>query len=180
MGLNAAVPRSLVRTSGTNGVDRCASATWRFGAVELADGSYALDITAVASSSAGMTNVEVSACDRLHFTTFANTEGISPGTYRFFNFALSDVTTNQVGTVVVSGRYDGERTDGNNHTLNIYHDHPWSVSIEGGAGRYTTVTCEYSRAISTLNQHRFRDPALGCTWQICVTNGSFFAEVVAE
>ena len=170
------VVRSLVRTDGTNGTARCASSTWRFGVLDLNDGSHGLDITATATN--GTVGV-------------ISASGGGPGAgvtyvynansyyyYAFENFRAGSVVTNSQYSVTVNGLYD-YRHKPNYSTVNFYSNQTWSVTLNTSAGAYETTTNEYLRVINTLDHHRFYDPGLRCTWEIAVTNGCFFAEQVS-
>ena len=170
------VSRTLLRTDGTSGVDRCASATWRVAVLELDDGSYGLDIAAtvtngtvgVASASGGGPGAGVTYVYNAYNNNY----------YAFENFRADSVVTNSQYSVTVNGLYDYHHKSGYS-TVNFYSNQTWSVTLTSSAGAYETTTNEYLRVINTLDHHRFYDPGLRCTWEIAVTNGCFFAEQVS-
>lgn len=170
------VSRTLLRTDGTSGTARCASATWRVGVVELDDGSYGLDITAtvtngtvgVASASGGGPGAGVTYVYNAYNNYY----------YAFENFRADSVVTNSQYSVTVNGLYDYRHKSGYS-TVNFYSNQTWSVTLTSSAGAYETSTNEYLRVINSLDHHRYYDPGLRCTWEIAVTNGCFFAEQIS-
>ena len=166
------VVRSLVRTDGTNGVDRCSSATWRVAVLELDDGSYGLDITASATNGT-VSIVSVSGGGPGASIAYGNANYYQQH-YIFRNFRPS-----QTAGSTVYGLYDYAHKPIYSSNYTTYSNQTWSVTLGSSASAYVTVTNEYLRVINTLDHHRFYDPGLRCTWEIAVTNGCFFAEQVS-
>ena len=170
------VSRRLVRTDGATGADRCASATWRVGVVELNDGSYGLDVTAtvtngtvgVSSASGGGPGADVTYVYNAYYNYY----------YSFKNFRVGSVVTNSQYSVTVNGLYDYRHKSGYN-TSNFYSNQTWSVTVNSSAGAYATTTNEYLRVINGATKDLYWDGALGVTWRIGVTNGSFYSEAVS-
>ena len=164
------VVRSFVRTDGTNGVDRCASATWRIGVIDLNDGTHGLDITAT-TTNGSVSIVSASGGGIGAKIAYGNT-GYYQQHYIFRNFRVS-----QAAGSTVSGLYDYEEKPPRSSNYTTYSNQTWSVTLSPGS--YSTTTNEYLRVINTIDHHRYYDPGLGCTWEISVTNGCFFAEQVS-
>lgn len=166
----AHVTRTLVRTDGAAAPDRCASATWRVGVLGLDDGSYGLDITAT-TTNGSVSIVSASGGGIGAKIAYGNT-GYYQQHYIFRNFRVS-----QAAGSTVSGLYDYEAKPPSSYNYTTYSNQTWSVTLSPGS--YSTTTNEYLRVINTIDHHRYYDPGLGCTWEISVTNGCFFAEQVS-
>lgn len=159
------VNRRFVRSEGTNGTERCLASVWdvvvRFGDVDVVLGSVTV------TNGIGVTS----------FSLTMPESGATFWTYSSSYYAYDLRVTSQSGI------------PGPNPTINLAYSYRngystvytgyATIRLGTSSNSYTIVEPEYFRVVGTNIQHMFWDEGMKCTWNVAVTNGSFFAEIAS-
>ena len=176
----------LTQTEGTNGTERCATATWNSVLVPTGEQSAIDDPDACAYAirfsidfQDGLSDVSVLP-RRLLAPVVYNDGAYYETLYTMSDFSAEvESATNSSATVkcryACRARY---RPSVSSYTPVTYTN--WfTVAISNPSGAYTEITKEYGRVITSNTRNLFWDPSLHATWRIDVTNGCFFSEIVS-
>lgn len=155
--------RVFVKSSGTNGIDRCKSSVWnivfRFTDLDIEIG----DVTI--TNGIGIASL---------------TPRIPAGNFYYKNdkeygwgLEVSSMSQLPSSSVKIGLTYKYRDYYNKTYTNNA------SITLTAPLNSYTLVTPDYYRNIGGENHHMFWDEAMKCTWSVAVSNGSFFAEVVS-
>lgn len=154
--------RNFLRSSGTNNTDRCLSSEWDL-VVRVADVDVVL--CTVVSNGLGVTSI---------------TPSVPSGTfwYESKNLHAQDLAISSISTLPSTSP-----------TINISYTYNWNTSVKGEGifsirlnapnNSYTMLELPYFRNVGGENHHMYWDEAMKCTWNVAVSNGSFFAEIVS-
>lgn len=155
--------RNFLRSSGTNNTDRCLSSVWDL-VVRIVDVDLVLG-TVVVSNGYGVTSI---------------TPSVPSGTFWYYSssshaqdLAISSITTlpSTSPTINISYTYNWNSSAKYNGSI--------SIRLNAPNNSYTKLELPYFRNVGGENHHMYWDEAMKCTWNVAVSNGSFFAEIVS-
>lgn len=155
--------RVFIKSSGTNGVDRCKSSVWNI-VLHFTD----LDIEIG----------DITITNGIGITSF--TPRIPGGNFYYKSSSefCYDLTVSSISYLPSSSVTIGLTYKYRSYSSTVYTGNA-SITLTSPSNSYTLVTPDYYRNIGGENHHMFWDEAMKCTWNVAVSNGSFFAEVVS-
>lgn len=155
--------RVFLRSSGTNGTDRCLSSVWdivfRFTNLDVVVGSITV------TNGIGITSLTTKVPSGQFYGTSSN--------YNAYDLSVSSVSAMPSSTVTINLSYKYH-----NYSSTVYNGTA-QIRLTATSNSYTLETPDYYRNIGGENHHMFWDDAMKCTWNVAVSNGSFFAEIVS-
>lgn len=172
----------LTQTEGTNGTERCATATWNSVLVPTGEQSAIDDPDACAYAirfsidfQDGLSDVSVLP-RRLLAPVVYNDGAYYETLYTMSDFS-AEVESATARSAMLKCRYSCRAKYSSYNP--VRYTNWFTVAISAPSGAYTEMTKEYERVITSNTRSLFWDPSLHATWRIDVTNGCFFSEIVS-
>lgn len=185
---NFSASKEVVRTEGAWGEDGCEAVVWRVGMFPLdparPDGEclFAFEATNRVGTATGWDGLAlVSAFDGYATTVTDPTKSYI--VYQLSDFALDGVATNG-STLTVGYTYDTLVRRYNSydkawHTVTNFTARQ-TVTLKAYPATLEKAAFDDSLLVTDRTQHLIWDEGLKATWEVCVTNGCFYTEIISN